>query len=94
MGELCFSHRRQLKGLRIAPAAVAAAGKGLWAMRDFRKGEKLAEYTGILRDMTSDAVGGPYVLQTTKRVGIDAAPRNAGDGCWANDPRGTGKRSN
>ncbi len=45
-------------------------------------------YTGDAIELASDGIGGPYVLETRKGAGIDAARRNAGMARWLNDPRG------
>ena len=45
-------------------------------------------YTGDEIALRNDEAGGPYVLQTKRGAGIDAARRNCGLGRWVNDPRG------
>ncbi len=45
-------------------------------------------YTGDDIVLADDQQGGPYVLQTRRGQGIDAARRNCGVARWVNDPRG------
>jgi hypothetical protein len=74
----------------VKPSSVPGAGRGLFAGR--REGLPLNHripYTGdrIALD-DGNTVGGPYVLETKRDEGIDAARRNCGLGRWVNDPRG------
>ena len=89
-GQHCHVHMRTLDGLRVTKSAVAGAGYGLFAARDFAAGEHLADYTGDELIIRQDGDGGPYCLALTRRRAIDAAPTNTGYGRWANDPRGSG----
>jgi hypothetical protein len=86
-GRHCHIHMRALDGLRVTKSKIPGAGMGLFAARDLKTGDHIADYTGdelVLRD----GVGGPYVLAMTQRRAIDAARTNTGYGRWANDPRG------
>ena len=89
-GQHCHVHMRSLDGLRVTSSAVAGAGNGLFAARDFAVGDHLADYTGDELIIRRDGDGGPYCLALTQRRAIDAAPTNTGYGRWANDPRGSG----
>jgi len=60
-------------------------GLGLFATRDFKRREEIADYTGELYHGEVRVRGGATV---------DAARTNTGDGRWVNDPRGSGKRPN
>ena len=93
-GRYCHNHMRLKEGLRVTKSTIAAAGLGLFAARDFKKGEHIADYTGDRLALRADSIGGAYVLQMTKREGIDAARTNAGYGRWVNDPRGSGREAN
>lgn len=88
-GQHCHVHMRVHDGLRVAASTVARAGCGLFAARDFARGEHLADYTGDELLIRHDRDGGPYCLSLTQRRAIDAARTNTGYGRWANDPRGT-----
>ena len=67
---------------------------GLFAERDFRKGEHVTDYTGDYHALRHDRDGGPYHLQLTLHRAIDAARTNTAVGRWTNDPRGSGERAN
>jgi hypothetical protein len=88
-GQHCHVHMRLQDGLRVASSTVVQAGHGLFAARDFKKGEHLADYTGDELIIRRDGDGGPYCLALTQRRAIDAARTNTGYGRWANDPRGS-----
>ena len=92
-GQYCWTHLKKEEGLRIKQSKVAEAGKGLFAEKEFKKGETIALYTGDWV-AAEDGAGGAYALQVSKTKIIDAARTNAGPGRWANDPRGTGRRAN
>ena len=98
IGQYCWSHLKSLEGLRVKPSGVAGGGRGLFAARALPAKKKIS-YTGDLIRLTSDEIGGPYVLETRAHQNgaseaIDAARRNSGYGRWVNDPRGTGLRAN
>jgi hypothetical protein len=67
---------------------------GLFAAAVFSRGDPLADYTGDELRLDQAHNVSPYVLQITRRKGIDAARTNSGYGRWANDPRGTGHVAN
>ena len=93
-GQYCHNHMRVHEGLRVTKSLVARAGNGLFAARDFKKGDHIADYTGDRLVLRVDQAGGPYVLQMNKTSGIDAARTNTGYGRWANDARGTDYSAN
>jgi hypothetical protein len=93
-GQYCWVHQRATEGTRIKAATVPAAGKGLFAAREFAAGEHIADYSGDEALLRSAADGGPYYLALTQRRAIDAARTNSGYGRWANDPRGSGSGPN
>ena len=95
-GQYCYWHRRLIAGTRITKSpTLPRAGQGLVAVRDFAEGDVIADYTGDYDASMQDGTrGGPYYLQLRRNLAIDAARTNAGDGRWANDPRGTGRRAN
>jgi RNase H-like domain found in reverse transcriptase/Reverse transcriptase (RNA-dependent DNA polymerase)/Integrase zinc binding domain/Chromo (CHRromatin Organisation MOdifier) domain len=93
MGQFCWNHLRSERGLRIQQSAVPNAGKGLFAARTLPVGTQI-HYTGDVVPLADDEAGGVYYLQIKKRVAIDAARTNVGEGRWINDPRGTRSRPN
>ena len=73
-----------------AGQAVVRAGRGQGLVRCVARwarceGHRIP-YTGDAVVLRSDEHGGPYVLQTKRGAGIDAARRNCGLGRWVNDP--------
>ena len=94
-GQYCHNHARIEEGVRVKLSSVPRAGMGLFAEREFKRGEKAAAYTGdLVRLDRAGNVGGAYVLETKKGVGIDAARTNSAYGRFVNDPRGSGKQAN
>lgn len=93
-GRHCHIHMRSLDGLRVTRSRNHEAGMGLFAARDVRRGDHIADYTGDELILREDGAGGPYVLALTQRRAIDAARTNTGYGRWANDPRGSDMQPN
>ena len=99
-GAFCWLHLQAIKRLRIKPSSIAGAGLGLWVGKvkqepGFKKGDKVADYSGDLIEHEEDAdIGGPYVLGLSKTLAIDASRTNVGEGRYANDSRGTGVPTN
>jgi len=90
-GRYCFAHMRSESGLRVKRSTIPLAGMGLFAERDFARGDHIADYTGDQLIIRRDGDGGPYCLALTQREAIDAARTNSGYGRWANDPRDPGR---
>jgi len=93
-GQYCHNHMRIHEGVRVTKSTIPIAQLGLFAAKDFKTGEHVADYTGDQLILRRDQIGGPYVLQLTQREAIDAARTNSGYGRWANDPSGSGQRAN
>ena len=93
-GEYCWIHLAQLRGVRIKASEIPRAGKGLYAARDFKKGDLVARYTGDQVSTGGDHDGSAYVLELSEVVSIDAARTNTAEGRMINDSRGSGKRNN
>jgi hypothetical protein len=93
-GRYCFNHMRTEEGVRVTTSTVQGAGYGLFAARDFARGDHIADYTGDEVIPRNAGDGGPYCLTVTRRRLIDAARTNTGYGRWANDPRGTNSGPN
>jgi len=92
MGQYCWTHLRTITGLRIKKSTIPNGGMGLFAARNLRSYSRI-DYTGDRIALNGD-IGGSYFLELTKKLGIDAARTNAGEGRWINDPRGTAQRAN
>jgi transposase InsO family protein len=93
MGQYCWSHLRVIKGLRIKKSSIPRAGKGLFAARALPSGHKVP-YTGDLIRLRDPSQGGAYYLELRRGLAVDAARRNAGEGRWVNDPKGSDKIAN
>ena len=91
-GQYCWNHLRSIEGLRIKKSDVPNAGLGLFAARDLPANKRI-DYTGD-KIQVVPGQGGPYFLEITNSMAIDAARTNCGQGRWANDPRGTDKTAN
>jgi hypothetical protein len=87
VAHICWNHLRRDLGLRVRKSTIPSAGRGLFAARDLPANHRVA-YTGDEIALRADENGGPYVLETRRGTGIDAARRNCGLGRWVNDPRG------
>ena len=89
VAHLCWNHLQRDMGVRVRPSSVEGAGRGLFAawLGGLARGHRIP-YTGDEITLRNDEAGGPYVLQTKRGAGIDAARRNCGLGRWVNDPRG------
>jgi hypothetical protein len=85
----------KLLGLRIKPATIPHAGKGLFSAKPFHVGDVVTTYTGdSVTGEEPDTKGSMYVAQVDRTHHIDAARRNAGYGRMVNSPAGTGRRTN
>lgn len=91
---MCPEHLDSEMGLCIAPSLIPNAGYGLFATRDFAKGNDIVPYTGdIILTLDDDVYWGRYVLQVKSNVYIDAKdPVNTAG--FINSPRGTNKKTN
>ena len=89
VAHLCWNHLSRDVGVRVRPSSVPGAGRGLFASwhKGLAKGHRIP-YTGDEIALAADEIGGPYVLELKRGVGVDAARRNCGLGRWVNDPRG------
>ena len=95
-GAHCSDHTRMVQRLAVTKSQIAGAGLGLFLAKGappVRKGQQLALYSGdwvtLRPGNDDDGVGGPYYLEITRTLAIDAARTNSGLGRWANDPRGS-----
>jgi hypothetical protein len=94
-GHQCRDHMRLLQRLAIGKSAILGAGDGLFlakyrGAKPIRRNEDIVGYSGDWVELLpgSDNVGGPYFLEITQKLAIDAARTNTALGRWANAPRG------
>ena len=94
-GQYCWVHLQQKEGTRIKQSSLGEhAGNGLFAARDFKKGEMIAVYSGDWVYDGDDVWGGNYQLYWNAERSIGTARTNSGPGRFANDPRGSAKKAN
>jgi hypothetical protein len=83
---------RLLQRLAIGKSTIPGAGEGLFLAKGaqpIRRKERIVLYTGDWARLLPDSDdGGPYFLQITRNLAVDAARTNTALGRWANDPRG------
>ena len=63
-GDKCWTHLLMHDQLRIKPSTIPGAGLGLFAGKDFKKGDRIALYTGPM--LETDKASGTYALQVVK----------------------------
>jgi len=96
----CARHTRQILGVSVKKSQIPGAGLGLYAEREFLKGEKIVEYTGELlsHDEFDERYGheslGAYGITLNDSWVIDAAKTSAGVARYACDYHGSGRRPN
>jgi hypothetical protein len=90
-GRYCHNHMRILEGVQVKKSPVENAGFGLFATKEFKRGDHIVDYTGdqLSINVRQPNSGGVYCLQLNQRESIDAARTNTGYGRYANDPKGS-----
>lgn len=96
----CAPHTKTVLGLSVRKSNVPNAGRGLFAERDFAKGEQIARYGGEIltteeydERYSSEAMGA-YGVQLDEARVIDARKTSAGVARYACDYHGSRKRPN
>jgi hypothetical protein len=92
-GPKCWQHTQLQDHLEVKQSSIAAAGKGLFAKKEFKKDAIIAPYGGKVlskaeldRKYPGDKLA-PYALQAGKNKFIDAKRTNSGVARYANDCR-------
>lgn len=96
----CAKHTKKMLGLSVKPSKVKGAGYGLFAEKDFKKGQKIVEYTGEI--LTQDEYDerylkddmGSYGISLTEELVVDAARTDSGVARYACDFHGSGGMNN
>jgi SET domain-containing protein len=98
-GPFCWQHTKILRGVVVKKSTLKNAGLGLFALKSFRKGKKIIEYTGKLRRSADVERKWPgdtraeYVEQIDDtNYYIDASKTNSGVARYANDAGYRGDR--
>jgi SET domain-containing protein len=83
--------------LEVKKSTLPRAGRGLFARRTFRRGQRITEYKGRLcrwKDVAATDAANPYLMRVNRLWAIDARPALNTRGRYANDAAGTpGKNS-
>jgi hypothetical protein len=82
----CWQHTQILLGLRVKTSSVPDAGDGLYAVRDFKENEEVAEYSGATYGPGEGPEDSQYLLRCAF-ADIDARRTDAGLGRYANSAR-------
>lgn len=100
VGIMCYISGMNISRLRKLPSNASViirksqlpnAGYGLFARRNFRKGERITEYAGIRKYWESakkDDGYNTYLLRVNRNVAVDARPTLQHPGRYANDAEG------
>jgi hypothetical protein len=78
---MCPQHTKLILGLEVKDSTIPNAGKGLFAVKTFRKHDKITEYTGIVLTKSQiDALYGkldqdlsPYAVQISDDLYMDSS---------------------
>ncbi len=96
----CAHHSRLVYGLEVKPSFIVMAGLGLYATRDFARGDHILDYNGekiTINEYTeryAEAGFGTYGMTLNKKYVLDARATSAGLGRYICDYHGSGKKPN
>jgi hypothetical protein len=88
--KLCWQHLRKQKGIDVRDSNIDGAAKGLVAYKTFKKGDKIARYTGEYKAL-EEAEGSQYALQMSGGNVIDSTDSQDGLARYANTCRKANK---
>ena len=75
----CYQHAKKLDGLRVTQSNIPNAGLGLFATKQFRKGQKVADYGGQIVSTASYRENpSGYGIQINRAVILDAKSQTQG----------------
>jgi len=91
-------HLKTEKGLQIKKSHIPKAGLGLYALKEFNRGDVITPYGGELITTRDPNLGGDYMLELKKgppRVLIDGSPKvsNKSTGGYSNSCKPPDKRA-
>ena len=91
----CYQHAKKLEGLKVTQSNIPNAGLGLFATKQFRKGQKVADYGGQIVSTASYRENpSGYGIQINRAVILDAKSTQSGLGRYANNCRKRDKQRN
>ena len=88
--KLCWQHLRAKKGIDVRDSNIDRGGKGLVAYKTFKKGDKIARYTGDYKT-EAEAEGSQYALQMFGGNVIDSTDTQDGLARYTNTCRKANK---
>ena len=92
-GGMCYQHTRKTYGVLVKTSKIPNSGSGLFATRDFKRGDLIVPYTGKLLSMEEyEQKEGFYALSLTKDHVVDAESTQSSVGRYANECRSSNKR--
>ncbi len=95
----CWIHCRSLLGVDIKKSHIPDSGEGLYAFKDFKKGQPIAPYSGPIKttyEIQDEYKNGlcPYCFAIDSMHIVDAKnPADSGMGRYANDCRAANTRA-
>ncbi len=91
----CNKHTKKVLGVSVKKSSIKGAGKGLFAARDFKKGENIVQYTGEILTVAQydkrygDDAMGAYGITLNDNQVIDAAKTSSSVARYACDFHGS-----
>lgn len=96
----CAEHTREVLGVEVKASQIPGAGLGLWAVRDFKKGQMLFNYGGErlsvreYNERYDKEEMGAYGITLNSRFVLDARATDAGVARYVCSYQGSGKKPN
>jgi hypothetical protein len=79
----CWIHLKKIEGVQLRDSTLPGAGKGLFAMKDFRRGDNILRYDG--EELTNDCLNARYG-ENTAPYGISNPEGRIFDGACQRGP--------
>ncbi len=91
--DMCFQHTKQKKGLQVKKSKIKNAGLGLYATKDFQKGQKIADYGGkVVSYAQYEKNPSGYGIHINKKEVLDGKSTQSGLARYANNCRKANKQ--
>ena len=91
--DMCFQHTKQKKGLQVKKSKIKNAGLGLYATKDFQKGQKIADYGGVVVSYSQyEKNPSGYGIHINKKEVLDGKSTQSGLARYANNCRKANKQ--
>lgn len=93
--EYCWQHTRSIKGLTLKPSGLSGGGVGLFTLKDLKKNDTVANYTGKLMPKPDWIKNkSDYAVQISKDYVINARNTQTALGRYANDCKPADRKAN